>query len=249
MGRAEEALLALADLDEEVANGRVNRFDGRAENVRAWILRNLGQTEAADEHNLRGLEAATRVAFPEAQTYALLDLAEGRLLAGDLEAMERRLTEARRLQKGDQVVRWRRELRIRLLTARWALASGTNDDARRIVVALVEDARRLSVRRYQVLGELLGCEAALAAGQPVDSAAVERSLKSLPSVAGLEAWWLTAEVASLFGVRRWLDLAETRAAHLRAHAGAFSAVFEAHARTRLDRLRSTARVAPVQTLR
>jgi hypothetical protein len=48
---------------------------------------------------------------------------------------------------------------------------------------------------------------------------VDKLLSRLGSVAGLEAWWITAEVAQAFDVQRWTDLARDRVAELRARAG------------------------------
>lgn len=76
---------ALDELDRyarDVARLDVPRFDGRAENFRAWILRNLAAGDAADEWNAAALTTSGH-AIPETELAARLDLVEGALLCGD----------------------------------------------------------------------------------------------------------------------------------------------------------------------
>jgi hypothetical protein len=63
---------------------------------------------------------------------------------------------------------------------------------------------------------------------------VEQLLSRLGGVAGLEAWWITAEVAQAFDVHRWTELARKRVAELRSHAGNHVGSLDHLALQRLD---------------
>ena len=92
LGRVADALRVAVDLDAAVGRtGPVGaRFAAPAANVRAWILRWSGAGEEADDHNRRALELTGGGAGPSADAMAeghwvaLLDLADGCLLRGDL---------------------------------------------------------------------------------------------------------------------------------------------------------------------
>jgi hypothetical protein len=70
-----------------------------------------------------------------------------------------------------------------------------------------------------VLAALVVADARLRRGEPVDLAGVDRLLAELPAVAGLEAWWITADLADAADVDAWRRLADERVAALAAHAG------------------------------
>ena len=57
------------------------------------------------------------------------------------------------------------------------------------------------------------------AGATPDLAAVAELLAHLNKVAGLEGWWITAEVARVFGIQEWKELAGHRVVALRRRAG------------------------------
>ena len=71
------------------------------------------------------------------------------------------------------------------------------------------------------------------AGLANDPEEVDALLVRLGGVAGLEAWWLTAEVAACFAVPRWSDLAARRARELVAVAGPFAESLRRAAELRL----------------
>lgn len=92
LGRTAEGLEVAADLDAAVAvAGPVGaRFKAPAANVKAWLLRWSGRPEEADELNYRALAATGGTApsgegMAEGHYVALLDLADGCLLDGDLD--------------------------------------------------------------------------------------------------------------------------------------------------------------------
>jgi hypothetical protein len=70
-------------------------------------------------------------------------------------------------------------------------------------------------------------------GVDVNHEEVARLLVRLEHLAGLEAWWLTAEVAREFGVDAWGDLASKRAGALRSRAGRYAEALEREAGRRL----------------
>ena len=240
VGRCEDALAAAATIDGEASRTGATRWEGRADNVRGWILRGLGEWRAADEANARGLERSAAVGMREPMAHAHLDLAAGALVAQDLDRAVAEVGAAMGL--GDRhAMAWRHGLRARLYQAEIALAGGDSERATTVAADLLAEARERGVLRYQSLAGLLLVRARLAAGENVDLAAVDRVLAGLGNVAGMEAWRLTATVAAAAGVERWWALAETRAAELAAHAGPRSSNFERVAAATLERMRTAKR--------
>jgi tetratricopeptide (TPR) repeat protein len=120
LGRAEEALAAAKELDRPDAPAR---WAGRAANVRGWILRNLGESAAADESNSVGLAEATAAGMVEAMSHAHLDLGAGLLAAGDLDGATARVDAS--LALGDShALAWRHRMRARLYQGEIALGQG-----------------------------------------------------------------------------------------------------------------------------
>jgi hypothetical protein len=215
---------------------------GMLGNFRSWVLRNLGAEAAADEANERALEAASRLSDEryriEPQAHSLLDLAEGRLRAGDLDGVRLYLTRVEPLQQIEHSLRWRHQLRSRLLEGRLALATGGPEAAEAAAVAVAEDAGRIGVARYVAAARLLEARARAAAGDALDLVAVGAVLEALPRLAGLEAWWLTAEMAAAAGVDAWWALAEERAADLAKEAGPHAEALRRYAAAKLERMRT-----------
>jgi hypothetical protein len=205
LGRAEEALSAFDDLRTDVERRGVDRYVSMVGNFRGWILRHLGACSEADEANQRALEvAASRMEDEryriEPMAHSLLDLAEGRLQVGELDAARSYLARVEPLQQVAHALRWRHELRARLLDGRLALESGAPEAAEAAAAAVAEDAGRLGVGRYVAAARLLEARARAAAGEALDRAEVGKVIDALPRLAGLEAWWLTAELAAAAGV-------------------------------------------------
>ena len=224
LGRAEDALAALDVLDRDIARMGAKRWPTRSVNIRGWVLRNLGAHAEADDCNVAGVELAVAVALDEGIANGELDLATGRLLAGDLDAAAAHLDRADRMSERPHAFGWRHQLRARLLRARLALAAGDPDAAAEIASALVADTVPLGTVRYETQARLVAAQAVAAragdrARDVCDLDALAGQLNRLPQVAGLEAWWLTAEVAAAFGVDRWRALAGRRVAELAARAG------------------------------
>src|SRR5207245_1861694 len=94
LGRAEDALVAVAAIEAHATRIGAVRWAGRADNTRGWILRGLGQWQEADEANAAGLERSTDVGMLEPVAHAHLDLAAGALALGDLAGAAREVEAA-----------------------------------------------------------------------------------------------------------------------------------------------------------
>jgi DNA-binding SARP family transcriptional activator len=234
LGRTREALATVDILETAVRQMGATRWVPRPLNLRGWITRNLGEATLADELNQEALEAARAIDQAEPLAHALLDLAAGRLLEGDLGATEGFLDQATELLAVDHAFRWRHELRGRLLRARLDLGRDEPEAARVLADGLVHDASRLGIPRYVVQAKLVAATAAHRAGHAIDRAEVDRLLAELPGVAGLEAWWITADIARAFSDHRWEGLAHERVAHLHVQAGAYAPALARAAGRRLE---------------
>jgi class 3 adenylate cyclase/DNA-binding SARP family transcriptional activator len=241
LGRAVEALAAIDDVDVEQERRHANRYAGTTDNFRGWILRNLGTPGGADEANQRAFERASGLADEsrrlEIQLHSLFDLADGCLQAGDLDGARSQLDRAAPLHQRAHTHRWHYDQRAGLLSGRLALAAGHAEDAQAAAIALGDDAERLGARRHAAFARLLEARARAALGDPVDLAGMDSILESLPRLAGLEAWWLTAEIAASAGVEAWWALAEGRVERLARAGGPWAEGLRRYAATRLERIR------------
>ncbi|MGZ4619411.1 MAG: ATP-binding protein [Frankiaceae bacterium] len=224
LGRAEEALAALDVLDRDIARMGARRWPTRSANIRGWVLRNLGADAEADDANVQGVELGLAVALDEGVANGELDLATGRLLAGDFDAAAAHLDRADRTSERPHAFGWRHQLRARLLRARLALAVGQPGTAEEIASSLAADTATLGTVRYETQARLLAAQAVAAqvagrARSVCDLDELAALLDRLPQLAGLEAWWLTGEVAEAFDVDRWRALARRRAGELATRAG------------------------------
>jgi DNA-binding SARP family transcriptional activator len=222
LGRAADAVAAFDRLAQTVERQHVVRFAGRADNYRGWVLRNLGAYAEADDATQQAWEAVGRlddIAAAEARGHAVLDLADSRLRAGDLDGAHRWLDEATRARLAPHVMKWRFELRRDLSLGRLALAVGDVGAAAQHADAVRTHADELTVPRFQVQARLLAARAAHADGQPVDLDEVAALAAQLATVAPLESWWIAAELAHEFGVDAWRRLAADRVTALASDAG------------------------------
>jgi len=224
VGRPDEALTAVETLSNELTRMGAVRWEPRPLNLRGWIVRNLGEATEADELNLAALDIAHRLDLSEPLANGLLDLAAGRLLAGDYDGARGWLEDADPLSKVEHAFRWRHQLRWRLLKARLDLADGHTESAWAGAEALVADTVALGAGRCEVQARLVAAAAAArSAGDvaPPNRAEVQRLLERLGRVAGIESWWITADVAQALGVAAWADLARRRVAELLPRAGPY----------------------------
>ena len=235
---------ALALIDryrrEMVARGSETRYRGGDDNYRAWILDNLGQPEAADL-TARAVEVA---AMPEISAQARLDEAARRLTEGDLAGAADSLARAEAIwSQTDFYNQWRCQVRATLIHGRLHLAAGQAVEALDLAQHAHRDSLARGERRYTLLSALLAARARHRLGgataPDLDLDQVDHDLRVLGQVAGLEAWWMTAELAAEMDQPRWWRLAEQRVTDLGSQAGERSDSFVAHASRRLDRLRLT----------
>ncbi|HEV7828720.1 MAG TPA: hypothetical protein VGP04_07680, partial [Pseudonocardiaceae bacterium] len=95
--------------------------------------------------------------------------------------------------------------------------------------SLAADAASLGAARYQAQARLVAATAAHRLGAAVDLTEVDGLLIRLDELAGLESWWITAEIARTFGIRGWEDLARRRVGKLRTRAGGHVSALEREA--------------------
>lgn len=221
-GRGADALGALDRLDAETAQRSITRFAARSTNWRAWILRNLGAASEAHDANERALDEATSKGLAEPRAHALLDLADGSLRDGDLTTCARWLGEAAPLDHGTHAFRWRHQRRGQLLRARLALAAGEFARAQEVALGVAELAESDGVPRYLHPARILLAISRARLGEAPTPEAVYPDVEAIGRVASLEAWWLTAEVATALAVDAWRALAATRLAELAAAAGDYA---------------------------
>jgi len=208
-GRAADALAAFRCYTAEVERRQVPRFGGRGINSAGWVLRNLGFADEAREAHLEALEYAEGLATPEVRVAALEDLADDRLLAGDLDGAARYIDDAAASLVGNLVFGWRLELKLALLRARLDLAAGDAASALEGAVALNASADTIGVPRYGSVARLLVHQAHAALGEPVDRDAVGRDVAAAREKVGVEAWWWAGDTAAALRDRALLADAET----------------------------------------
>ena len=219
-GRPLDALEALQRYDVELTRREVPRFAGRASNFRGWILRALGQWERADEANGLATEELGQVNFPETLIASHLDLAASALLRADAGEAEAALLRASQSFTEELTFGWRLALRLKLERARLALLVDRPHEAATGAAEVAEVAERLGVARYATVARLVVARACRRSNELVDLDAVDRDLGSLDTDVGIDAWWVTAEVARDFSVTAWKERALTRVASLARAAGA-----------------------------
>jgi len=207
-GRSAEALAAFDAYTAEVERRQVPRFGARGSNSAGWVLRNLGFADEAREAHLQALEHAEGLATAEVRVAALEDLADDRLLVGDLDAAATYLDDAATSLVGDLVFGWRLELKLALLRARLALAAGDAAAALSGATALQSSAAAIGVPRYESVAGLLIHQARAALGEPVDHDAVLHDLALARAKIAIEAWWWTGDTAVALGEPEILTVAE-----------------------------------------
>jgi len=236
LGRPDHALTALGMLESAIERMDAARWVPRPRNLRGWIARNLGDPMQADDLNEEAVARSRALGLAEPLAHGLLDLAAGRLMAedADADAAARYLEDARLLEDEEHAFRWRHQLRRRLLQSRLDLVRSDFDAAASGADLLADDAVALGVPRHEVQARLLAAMARHRSGLPCDPEDVDCLLRGLDRVAGVEAWWLTAEVAACFGQVRWRKLATQRASDLVSVAGPFAPSLRSAAAARLD---------------
>jgi DNA-binding SARP family transcriptional activator/tetratricopeptide (TPR) repeat protein len=197
------------------------RFVPIQDNLRSWVLRNLGRLDEADEWTNRALEVSGshRGSMNEPYYAGRLDLIEGRLRAGDLDTAGQAIEDTADAMGWNGTNAWHHHQRYQSLSAQYLLATGDADQAVAVASEVVADADQRQTLRYSVFARLTLARARLAAGDPIDHDELDGVLAELELCAGLEAWRATAELAAAAGVDRWWRDAERRAGTLIVRAG------------------------------
>lgn len=169
LARVDEALLACDELDALVARtGEAGeRMRAPAANTRAWILRWTGRTGEADELNRAGLAAHDATSLREAYYAGMLDLADGRLLAGDDAGAAELLEQMAGIETWHGTMAWHQRHRGKLIRARLALRDGDAGTAATLSADVANDAAARGARRYELFALAIGALAG--AATPVDA--------------------------------------------------------------------------------
>ena len=213
LGRIPEALAAGVEsvgAMERAGPAGLGLF-GPITNGRAWILRWCGSSAEADELNVAAIEA-TASTGPRAEAFyaGQLDLADGRMLAGDPAAAEAILERIVTIEGWEGTMAWHQRHRWGLLQARLALADGRRDLAADLAASVAEDASSRGAARYELIATAVG---ALAGGAPAsDLRALDAVVSGLGACAALDGWPLVHALGRQFGVARWRAQAEANAA-------------------------------------
>ena len=223
LGRVSDALSVADDLDATLERtGTVGaRFAGPAANTRAWILRWSGRADEADEHNWRAVDAAggdlgpSGEAMAEGYFVALLDLADGCLLRGDVDEAAALVARLRAVDTWAGTMAWHQRHRLGLLRANLALAGGDLPAAAALARAVADDAGQRGAARYELLARaLVGI-----ADRSVPDEQLAPTIDGLGQCAVMDGWPLVLAVATARRSERWRREAERRASSVVAAAG------------------------------
>jgi len=244
-GRAGEALRVLDRASVEGRRRGLTRYESLGVNMGAWVLRNIGEVARARDCNAAALEGAHESMYRELEVYALLDPCDDAVAEHDVTAASHGLVAARERMQETYAYRWRHELRVDLLEGRIALLRDDAEGALSMAERLIASATDRYAPRYAQLGEVLRLQAsgALDAESPPEDALRELSA-SLSAVAGVEAWWVMAELGASLQSELCFQLAAVHRDRLAAHLdGAARASFVDYAGTRLESTRTRGRTA------
>ncbi|HUP75105.1 MAG TPA: BTAD domain-containing putative transcriptional regulator [Acidimicrobiales bacterium] len=210
LDRAYKSLDAMRDATSR-AGETGQRFFAVVANIESWLLCSIGQYSRAEAQSTHALDL-TIGTFGEPVSHAHLDLAELALRRGQVEPAQRHVDLTDERIADHHTMAWHQRQRVLLMRSRCAYASGDFDTAMRDAARLESDAEARGSRRYLVLARLQRATAAAAAGQSLDHDAVDAAVDDLGRVAGIDAWLITAELASKTQVARWWTAAERFAA-------------------------------------
>ena len=217
-GRAAEALLVLDRAASEGRRRGLTRYASLGVNFGAWVLRNVGDIARAREGNEAALEGARESVYRDLEVYALIDPCDDAIADHDVAAATRTLQVASALMQDVYGYRWRHELRVHLLGGRIALMRGSADLALSLAEQLIETATDRYAPRYAQLGEVLRLQAhAAMEAEPPSADALAELSSSLSALAGVEAWWVMAELGASLGSDFCFELAAGHRDRLAAH--------------------------------
>jgi DNA-binding SARP family transcriptional activator len=245
LGRAGEALGVLGRASEEARRRGLVRYEAVGANMSAWVYRNIGEVQRAQECNRIAGDGARAARYRELEVYALLDPCDDDLASGDTAAAEARMQAARELMREAYAYAWRHALRLSLLEGRIAVARDQPDRALAIASALHPEATRRFAPRYVRLAEVVALEARARLGlEPPDVATLRVLSDALATVAGLEAWWLLGHLATVSGSSQCAEFAAEHRDRVAASLEPrMRAAFVAYSDARLDRISTRGRIA------
>jgi hypothetical protein len=211
-----------------------DRFRPVLDNFWGWILAAIGRTDDAHAHHRRAVDHAGR--FTEPRHHALFDLALAAVEQEDAATARAWLAQVEVPPDDAGAMAWHQRHRQRLLEARVALLEGDHRAAAPLATWVRDDAARRGARRAVVQAEVVQHLAAAPTGS-VDDGAIEATVASLDGLARLEAWRLTARLASATGRTDLWATAERYAELLAATCGPDADRVRAWMRSELTRLR------------
>jgi DNA-binding SARP family transcriptional activator/tetratricopeptide (TPR) repeat protein len=233
-GHAAEALDAFERADEEARLYGIERYTGLAANFRGWVLRQLGAMDEADRCSSRCRLWAQGVGYAEAEAYSILDLAEGRLHAGEVAAARVLLDVVTPLLDEEYAYAWRNRMRFKLLLVRIALHEHRVDAAVTLALEVGDAADHFAAPRYGAQAALWGEVGRAQGGGRIDHNLCVAAVETLEHVAGLEAWWLAGLLAGATGSSRWGKRAIELVDILAERAGRHGPGFRRYAAARLE---------------
>jgi DNA-binding SARP family transcriptional activator/tetratricopeptide (TPR) repeat protein len=189
-GRWADALGALDSLDLAVERmgDAGKRFEPVAANTRGWLLRAVGALDQAAALHEAVAARPVVTEFLEPHYVSLLDLAEDRLVAGDVEQAAGVLEQAQGIRTWEGSMSWRQRMRLDLVEARWRLLVGDAGGAEHMADSVLRRAASLGDRRYRARGELLRATAYACAGSMLSSGVISRTVVELSTHGGPDAW-------------------------------------------------------------
>lgn len=244
-GRAGEALSVLERATDEARRRGLTRYESLGVNLGAWVFRSIGESAHARERNEIALAGARETAYRELEVYATLDPCDDLIAAGDAVAVDVALEQAQELMGEMYAYRWRHELRVDLLLGRMALLRGDAGAALTIAGRLRTTAAERHAPRYKQLGTVLHLQARAALGEePPSPAALADLSSSLSTIAGIEAWWLMADLGASLASDACHAHAQSHRDRLAAHIDEpRRAAFLRYAGTRLESTRTRGQTA------
>ncbi|MGH9222455.1 MAG: ATP-binding protein, partial [Acidimicrobiales bacterium] len=223
LGRVAEARRVVAELEAVAAReGPIGaRFTAPAANVGAWVLRWSGRGHEADDRNRLALEATggddgpSADAMAEAHYVALLDLADGCMVRGDLAGAATLSDRLSPLSSWQGTMAWHQRHRLGVLRARLALADGDAAQAAELASTVADDAAVRGAGRYELLAR-----AVVGLADPsIPAETLAAVVEGLGRCAVLDGWPLVAALASARSSQPWRAEAERLAAQVVAGAG------------------------------
>ncbi|HTW20906.1 MAG TPA: BTAD domain-containing putative transcriptional regulator [Mycobacteriales bacterium] len=224
-GRPLHALAITERMAAAVQDQHADRFTGRAEVYRGWVLSLLGAPEAGDAL-AAARELASSAGAREPYGQGTLDLAALLLRADRLDEAAALLDEVGALLEGGPISNgWRIDLRRRYISGCLALAAGDLGSATATAGEVHQRATAEGMHRHAALADALRTRVRLLSGSDVPADGLASLAHTLHNVARPEAWLLTARLAAAARNDRLAALARSWADDWRRAAGGYAESF------------------------